>query len=224
MQIAASLLAKKADVKLMSNQPHDKAKSSKQSEQRALGWVLAINMAQAAIVGGLGWWAQSTGLMGSALDNLGDAFVYAISLFVVGRGLAAKVRVARLSGVLLIVFAGLLFFEVGRRFFTGSDPIGPIMIAVAIASALTNMLCMWFLKSHRESGVHLQASWIFTTNDMLVNSAIALSGLAVILFNSPYPDLIIGLGVVVVVVRSGFEILEKAREAGEAGENGKQHG
>jgi len=69
-------------------------------------------------------------------------------------------------------------------------------------------------------GVHLQASWIFTTNDMLVNSAIAVSGLAVILFNSPYPDLIIGLGVVIVVVRSGFEILEKA---GEAGEKGKQH-
>ena len=94
------------------------------------------------------------------------------------------------------------------------------MIAVAIASALTNTICMWFLKSHRESGVHLQASWIFTTNDMLVNSAIAVSGLAVILFNSPYPDLIIGLGVVVVVVRSGLEILEKA---GEAGKGEKEH-
>ena len=55
---------------------------------------------------------------------------------------------------------------------------------------------------------------------MLVNSAIAVSGLAVILFNSPYPDLIIGLGVVVVVVRSGFEILEKA---GEAGKGEKEH-
>ena len=144
----------------MSNQSQGSANSSEKSEQWALGWVLAINTAQAAIVGGLGWWAQSTGLMGSALDNLGDAGVYAISLFVVGRGLAAKVRVARLSGMLLIVFAGLLLFEVGRRFFTDSDPIGPVMIAVAIASALTNTICMWFLKSHRESGVHLQASWI----------------------------------------------------------------
>ena len=197
----------------MSNQSQGSANSSEKSEQWALGWVLAINTAQAAIVGGLGWWAQSTGLMGSALDNLGDAGVYAISLFVVGRGLAAKVRVARLSGMLLIVFAGLLLFEVGRRFFTDSDPIGPVMIAVAIASALTNTICM-------ESGVHLQASWIFTTNDMLVNSAIAVSGLAVILFNSPYPDLIIGLGVVVVVVRSGLEILEKA---GEAGKGEKEH-
>ena len=204
----------------MSNQSQGSANSSEKSEQWALAWVRAINTAQAAIVGGLGWWAQSTGLMGSALDNLGDAGVYAISLFVVGRGLAAKVRVARLSGILLMVFAGLLLFEVGRRFFTGSDPIGPVMIAVAIASALTNMICMWFLNSHREGGVHLQASWIFTTNDMLVNSAIALSGLAVILFNSPYPDLIIGLGVVVVVVRSGLEILEKA---GEAGEKVNQH-
>ena len=91
------------------------------------------------------------------------------------------------------------------------------MIVVAIANALTNMVCMRLLKSHRKSGVHLQASWIFTSNDMLVNAAIALSGLAVILFNSPYPDLIIGLGVVVIVVRSGFEILEKANEAGAIG-------
>lgn len=87
----------------MSNQSKGSATSSEKSEQWALAWVLAINTAQAAIVGGLGWWAQSTGLMGSALDNLGDAGVYAISLFVVGRGLAAKVRVARLSGILRTV-------------------------------------------------------------------------------------------------------------------------
>ena len=42
----------------MSNQSQGSANSSEKSEQWALAWVLAINTAQAAIVGGLGWWRR----------------------------------------------------------------------------------------------------------------------------------------------------------------------
>ena len=187
--------------------------SSKAAERRTLRWVLGINATQFLIAGAVGLYAQSTGLLGAALDNLGDALVYAVSLYAVGRSLVAKSRVARLSGYLLILLSVALLVEVIRRFTAGSEPIGPAMIVTALINAATNVWSLRLLRAHREKGVHMKASWIFTTNDMISNLAIAVSGLAVMLLGSPLPDLLIGLVVTVIVGRGGWRILAGAREA-----------
>jgi Co/Zn/Cd efflux system component len=75
------------------------------------------------------------------------------------------------------------------------------------------MLCLRLLRSHRDQGVHLKASWIFTTNDMVANAGIVVSGAAVMFFGSPVPDLIIGLVVGGIVLKGGWDILKEAREA-----------
>lgn len=183
------------------------------AERRTLMWVLGINLSQVMIAGAVGIAADSTGLLGAALDNLADAADYVVSLYAVGRTVVAKSRAARLSGVLLILLALGLFGEVIRRFVTGSDPIGLAMIIAAIVNAASNLLCLRLLRSHREQGVHLKASWIFTTNDMLANLGIVASGIAVMVFGSPLPDLLIGLIVVGIVIWGGWEILEQARAA-----------
>jgi Co/Zn/Cd efflux system component len=187
--------------------------ASNAAERKTLLWVLGINFLQVIVAGLVGVIADSTGLLGAALDNLGDAGVYAVSIYAVGRTIVAKVRVARLSGILLIVLGLALLVEVLRRFFVGAEPIGIAMIVTAIANALTNLVCLRLLRSHRNQGVHLKASWIFTTNDMLANAGIVLSGAAVMFFKSPLPDLIIGLVVVGIVLKGGWDILKEAREA-----------
>jgi Co/Zn/Cd efflux system component len=183
------------------------------AERRTLLWVLAINFGQVLVAGAVGILADSTGLLGAALDNLGDAFIYAISIYAVGRSVVAKARVARLSGVLLIVLGLALLLEVLRRFFVGAEPIGIAMIVTALANAASNLVCLRLLRAHREEGVHLKASWIFTSNDMVANAGIVLSGVAIMIFASPLPDLIIGLLVVGIVLKGGWEILNEAREA-----------
>ncbi len=54
-------------------------------ERRTLRWVLGINFTQVLVAGAVGILADSTGLLGAALDNLGDAAVYTVSLYAVGR-------------------------------------------------------------------------------------------------------------------------------------------
>ncbi|ELP30035.1 MULTISPECIES: cation transporter [Rhodopirellula] len=182
-------------------------------ERRTLIWVLLINFSQALLAGVVGFIAQSTGLLGAGLDNLGDSFVYFASLYAVGRSATAKSRVAKLSGILLVAMAIGLVADVIRRFISGSEPVGWAMIVVAIINATTNLVCLRLLRSHRDEGVHLNASWIFTTNDMIANLGIVLSGIAVIFFQSQVPDLVIGVIVAGIVVKGGFEILSNAKEA-----------
>lgn len=190
------------------------------AERRTLRWVLGINFTQVLVAGAVGILADSTGLLGAALDNLGDAAVYAVSLYAVGHTVIAKARAAKLSGILLIVLAFGLLVEVLRRFFAGAEPIGLAMIITALANAATNLLCLRLLRVHRAHGVHFKASWIFTTNDMVANAGIVLSGLLVMFLKSPVPDLVIGVVVVGIVLKGGWEILKEAREASDSAQEG----
>lgn len=188
----------------------------KNAERRTLRWVLVINVAQAVIVGVIGVFVGSTGLMGAALDNLADAGVYAVSLYAVGRTVVAKSRAARLSGVVLIALGIGLLGEVIRRYLAGADPVGIAMIITAAANAVVNLFCLRLLRAHRDGGVHLKASWIFASNDIVADAGIVISGAAVMLFGSPIPDLVIGLVIVAVAMKGGFEILKHAKHAQES--------
>lgn len=187
--------------------------ASNKAERRTLKQVLGINMFQVVMAGTVGFIANSTGLLGAALDNLADSAVYIVSLYAVGRGVIAQARAAKLSGVLLIMLGLMLLVEVIRRFVTEAEPIGWAMIITAIVNAASNLVAMRLLQSNSEKGVHMKASIIFTGNDMLVNLGIVLSGIAVMLLNSPLPDLIISLIVVGVVLQGGWKILKHARDA-----------
>lgn len=182
------------------------------AQRRVLRWVLAINVAQAVVVGVIGVFADSTGLLGAGLDNLADAAVYGVSLYAVGHTLAAKARAARLSGTFLILLGLGLLVEVVRRFVAGAEPVGIVMIATALANAATNLIVLRLLHNHREEGVHMKASWIFTGNDMAANAGIVLSGLLVMWLHSPIPDLVIGVIVAGIAIKGGWEILRHARE------------
>ena len=184
------------------------------AERRTLVSVLGINVAQAVVVGAVGLLVDSTGLMGVALDNLADGGVYAVSLYAVGRTQIAKSRAARLSGAALITLGFILLGEVIRRFVFGAEPMGIAMMITASANAAVNLVCLRLLRAHRNDGVHLKASWIFTSNDMLANAGLVLSGAAVMLFDSAIPDLVVGIIVVTIAIKGGFEILEQAARAG----------
>lgn len=187
--------------------------ASNKAEKRTLKHVLGINMFQVALAGIVGFITNSMGLLGAALDNLADSAVYIVSIYAVGKGVVAQSRAAKLSGVLLIILGFMLLGEVIRRFVTEAEPIGWAMIITAIVNAASNLFALRLLKSQGEKGVHMKASMVFTSNDMLVNLGIVLSGVGVMLLNSPLPDLIISLITVGIVLKGGWEILKAARSA-----------
>jgi Co/Zn/Cd efflux system component len=57
----------------------------------------------------------------------------------------------------------------------------------------------------------MRASWIFTSNDILVNLGVIAAGILVLLTNSNKPDLIIGTLVFALVMRGAFRILKLAK-------------
>lgn len=182
-------------------------------ERKTLLALLAINAVMFFTEITLGFLAESTGLIADSLDMLADAGVYGLSLFVVGKGIERQSRAASISGVLQIILGIGVIVEVTRRLLFGSEPESLLIIAVGTAALMANIYCLFLLSRHREAGVHMRASWIFSTNDVIANFGVIISGVLVLALDNRYPDLVIGAIISAVVIRGGLKILHEAKEA-----------
>jgi cation diffusion facilitator family transporter len=179
-------------------------------ERRTLWTLLAINAMMFVGEAVAGWLGESTGLLADSLDMLADAAVYGISLYAVGHS-DRQASAAKISGVMQMALGLGVLLEVGRRYAFGSEPVGVLMMATATVALAANMACVALIAKHRKGGVHMRASWIFSTNDAIANLGVIASGGLVLALGSRLPDLIIGSVISLIVLRGGIQILREAK-------------
>lgn len=184
-----------------------------QKSQKKLLWtVLAINFGFFAIEITTGVVSDSMGLVADSLDMLADAFVYGISLFAVGAVAARKKRIAKVAGYFQIALALLGFAEVMRRFLGAEEtPDFSTMITISILALIANGFCLYLLQKSKSREAHMQASQIFTSNDVIINLGVVAAGILVYLTASNKPDLLVGIIVFAVVIRGAIKILKLGR-------------
>jgi Co/Zn/Cd efflux system component len=176
-------------------------------EAGTLRVLLAINAAMFAVEVVAGWVAQSTGLLADSLDMLADAAVYGLALHAVGRPAGLKLRAAHASGWLQLALTLGAFAEVVRRAAFGSAPEAPAMIGVSLVALGANVTCLVLIHRHRHRGAHMEASYIFSANDVLANLGVIAAGALVAGTGSPVPDLLIGAAIAGLVLRGAIRIL-----------------
>ena len=172
-------------------------------ERNALIFAFVINAG--FFVGELtvGLVSRSMGLVADALDMGADAGVYALSLAAVGTAAARKKRLARISGFIQLALAAFGLVEVVRRFISDFElPDPKSMIVMSMLALAGNVATLLVLQRVRSGEAHLQASWIFTANDIKVNALVIAAAIGVILTDSRIPDLVAG-GIIFVVVANG---------------------
>jgi Co/Zn/Cd efflux system component len=162
---------------------------------------------------GVGILADSAALIADSFDMLADAAVYAVSLYAVSRSVLARASAARLSGYLQLGLGAFALFEVSRRVLVGSDPEPTYMMGASTIALAANVVCLRLIAAHREGGVHMRASFIFSQNDVIANCAVILSGLLVALSGWSLWDFIAGTGIGSLVLWGGVRILKEARAA-----------
>ena len=212
-QIEKSVIELNLGGKKISTEQTDQTEFKENANQKKLLWsVLAINFAFFIIEMTTGWISSSMGLIADSLDMLADSIVYALSLFAVGGAISRKKKVAKFSGYFQIALATLGFAEVLRRFFTSSEtPMFEWMIIVSILALLGNLISLWLINKAKSKEAHMQASAIFTSNDIIVNGGVILAGILVYFLESKWPDLIIGGIVFTFVMRGAIKILKLAK-------------
>ena len=179
-------------------------------QRRTLLVVLILNALLFVGLGAGGVLADSSALLANAVDNGADSVVYLISFLAVGRALSWKRGAARLSGVLLLVFAVGVLVDLGRRWWFGAEPVGWTMMGLALVAAIVNLICLMLLKRVTSDDVNMDAAETFSLNDFAANGGILVAGGLVLWLDQAWPDLVVGLLVAALAIKGGVEILRDA--------------
>ena len=177
------------------------------TQARVLWLLLGINALMFVVEGLAGWWAESTGLIADAADMFADAAVYGLALYAVGRAAAHQLSAARFAGVMQLLLALAALAETGRRVLAGGLPEELTMVGISLLALAANVACLLLLARHRNAGVHMRASFIFSSNDVLANLGVITAGLLVAWTGSALPDWIIGAVIGVLVLIGAVRIL-----------------
>ena len=184
-------------------------------QRRTLLIVLILNALLFLGLGIGGLLADSSALLANAVDNASDSVVYLISFVAIGRAASWKRGAARLSGILLLVFAAGVLIDVGRRWWFGTEPVGWTMMGLALVAAIVNLICLVLLRRDQSGDVNMEAAKTFSMNDFASNGGILVAGGLVMWLDQAWPDLVVGMLVAAIAVKGGIEILRSASDEGE---------
>jgi len=160
-----------------------------ESFRRVLWAVLAINAGMFAVEVVAGLAAGSASLQADALDFLGDAGNYIISLVVVGMALRYRAMAAFLKGATMGLFGVWVIGVTAWHAWHGTLPNAYTMGAVGVAALGANALSFALLWAHRQGDANMRSAWVCTRNDVLGNLAVLLAALGVFGTQTGWPDI-----------------------------------
>jgi Co/Zn/Cd efflux system component len=179
--------------------------------RRVLWVVLAINGAMFAGETVAGWWGQSVALQADALDFLGDAATYALTLAVLGLGLRWRALAAAIKGGSMALFGLWVLGMTIYHGLAGSLPSAPLMGSVGSLALVANVFSAALLFRHRSGDANRRSVWLCSRNDVIANLAVIVAGAGVWASTSGWPDLVVGAAIAALALSSSVQVLRQAR-------------
>ena len=177
----------------------------------ALWIALVINAAMftAEMVAGAA--ADSRALMADALDFLGDAGNYAISLIVAGMALTVRAKAALFKGATLFALGAFILAGSVYAALTGTSPQPATMGIVGGLALAANAGVALMLYRFRTGDANMRSVWICSRNDAIGNLAVVAAAAGVFGTGSHWPDLVVAAILASLGVSGGVQIVRHAK-------------
>jgi Co/Zn/Cd efflux system component len=179
--------------------------------RRALWIALGVNAGMFAVEMAAGAAADSRALQADALDFLGDAANYAISLLVAGMALAWRARAALAKGLTLIGLGGWVMITAVLAALGGAAPEPELMGIIGALALAANTGVAIMLFRFRTGDANMRSVWICSRNDAIGNIAVIAAALGVFGTGTAWPDLIVAAILALLGISGGIQIVRQAR-------------
>jgi Co/Zn/Cd efflux system component len=173
--------------------------------------VLAINAVMFAVEVAAGLAAGSASLQADAIDFLGDAGNYAISLFVVCMAQRYRAIAAFLKGTTMGLFGLWVLGVAAWHVWHGTLPYAFTMSAVGVAALVANAASFGLLWAYRGGDANMRSAWICTRNDVLGNLAALLAALGVLGTGTGWPDVMVAAIMARLALQGAWVVLHQSR-------------
>mgnify|MGYP002700338739 FL=1 len=167
-----------------------------------------------------GHYAKSQALQADALDFLGDALIYGISLAVIGASIQVRTNAALAKGLSLLLMGLWVFGSTLYRVFYVGVPEADIMGVVGVMALATNLASVFLLVRYKDGDANVRLVWLCSRNDAIGNVAVVLAVFGVWGTATGWPDLIVAGIMATLFLSSAFQIV---RQALQERRDGMQH-
>ncbi len=179
--------------------------------RRALWIVLAINAAMFAVELSAGLAAHSVALQADALDFLGDAANYALTLTVLGMALRWRAGAALVKGASMGLFGLWVIGQALWNLYHGTLPGAFVMGSVGLLALVANVASAALLYAFRGGDSNMRSVWLCSRNDAIGNLAVMLAAAGVFSTGSALPDLAVAAIMAGLALGAARLVLRQAR-------------
>jgi len=175
--------------------------------KRILWIVIFINAVMFVVEMSAGKLAGSQALQADALDFLGDALTYGLSLAVIGMSLKTRATAALLKGLSLLAMGLWVFGSTVYQFFVLDPPKAEIMGLIGLLALAANLASVFLLMRYKDGDANVRSVWLCSRNDAIGNVAVMIASVAVWLTATAWPDLVVAIFMAGLFLRSAQLIL-----------------
>ena len=180
--------------------------------RRAVIWVAALNLAYFFVEFGIARAIASVALFADSIDFLEDASVNFLVLLALGWTVRKRAMVGLVLAALLLVPGIATAWMAWSKF---NDPVAPAGLPMTLAglgALAVNVTCAYLLvKVRNVAGSLSRAAFLSARNDAYANGAIILAAAVTVFWPSAWPDLIVGIGILLLNLGAAREVFEAAR-------------
>lgn len=179
--------------------------------RRTVAWVAGLNFAYFWVEMAVALAIGSVALFADSVDFLEDTAVNLLILLALGLPLAKRALAGKVMAVIICLPALAALWQAIAKFFHPDAPDVTSLVVTAGGAVVVNSICAYLLAAYRHDGGSLaKGAFLVARNDVYVNLAIIAMGLVTLAWRSGWPDIILGLFIVVLNGTAAQEVWEAA--------------
>jgi cobalt-zinc-cadmium efflux system protein len=202
----------------MGHHHHEYENSGNRSLLIATGLNVLITVVE--IIGGI--MANSLALLSDALHNLSDTIAILLA-YIAGRIGTRKSNERKTFGykrveiisaffnaIVLVGISIFLVYEAINRFYHPEPIKGLLMLIVAIAGLVFNLLAMLILKQHSSGSLNIRSAYLHLLADTFSSFAVIVGGILIYFFNIIWVDPVITILISIYIIKETWDVLRES--------------
>jgi Co/Zn/Cd efflux system component len=180
--------------------------------RRTVARVAALNLGYFGVEVTVALLIGSVALFADSVDFLEDAAVNLLVLLALGWSARRRALVGAGMALLLVAPSLATLWTAWAKLLDPVPPAALPLTAAGLGALAVNGLCAWWLAPwRRAAGSLTRAAFLSARNDAIANLAIIAAGLLTTQWVSAWPDLVVGVGILLLNLGAAGEILAAAR-------------
>jgi cobalt-zinc-cadmium efflux system protein len=184
-----------------------------------MGAAVALTLLFVVVEASFGWFAHSLALLSDAGHNLADAAALGLSWYALWSAKKPShegmtfgyhrvgIFAALANAVSLVLIAVFIGWEAIDRIRQPEVANGPVMIVVAAAAIIVNLVIGWWLHARSKDDLNIRSAYLHMLGDAISASGVVLAGVLVVMVRSPLPDAVVSFLIAGLILYSSYGVL-----------------